>query len=164
MARVNSKLLTILPLLQTQLASVTGLATDYVYLSLEESEEFEFPGNDFLLVLTPRRFSLDQGVFVGGGVVTPKFDGTLDVTLWARYGVDQPYRADKLLTDVTLGILAKWDLVLKALLGFDPTVSTNQVLVEPMRAINWEVQPRKGKPGWAKIASSWELKWNQDVT
>lgn len=166
MARVNSKLRTILPLVRARLVTITGIVSEYVNLSLPGAdEEWLLPlETDFVLDVRPLRFALDQAAFYGGGTTTPKFDGMLEVILWGRYGVDEAGRADLLLTDATFGILVKWDLVLKALLGFDPATGGNEQLVEPMRCLAWDTAPRRGKPGWAKITSTWECKWNQDVS
>jgi hypothetical protein len=168
--RQRSKLELILPAVVNKPVTDGLFPAEYVYLSLLEGEEVKFPATDFFLRIAATGAAMEQPAFAGGGGATMPFRCDLEITLWARLGVDQPYRDDALWLDPALGMLPKWSAVLRSYVadhaaGFDPVNAQGDFLMgEPMRPVHVDYLPRRQGDGWARLSSRWYFVWAQDLT
>ncbi len=168
--RQRSKLELILPAVVAKPVTDGLFPAEYVYLSLLEGEEVKFPPTDFFLRLAATAATMEQPAFAGGGGTTMPFRCDVEVTLWARLNVDQPYRDDALFLDPALGMLPKWSAVLKSYVadrsaGFDPVNAQGDYLMaEPMRPVSIDYLPRRHDDAWARVSSRWYFIWSQDLS
>jgi hypothetical protein len=168
---VGVRLEDVLQAVKDRVAAAVPLPAEYVYLSLDGDDEAAFdPPNDLFCAVRPGAYPMWPGAVAGGGNVVPWFDGELDVSLWSRLALDLAVRDDAYLQDRTLGALAKFRLLVKALQLFDPTNAAGDfLLVEPMRLAPPGFEARRPRAagraaGWGRVWSRWEIKFLMDLS
>jgi hypothetical protein len=153
---------TIFDAIEAKLASILSLDPNYVFLSLVKDEDIKSdPPSDFFVILQPKRFSFIKGWTDGGGTQLKGYELNLNVNLWLRLDLDQWNWDKEYLKNQTLGILAKWKLLLgpNGLEQFAPidSASGQAIVNEPIRNIGFEVEPRIVRKGWGKLESNWQV-------
>jgi hypothetical protein len=132
-APIATSLRSILPLVTTQLTSVTGVTSNRVLL-LQRPDTPHFQGDsDLLLRIGPAQ--PEEGFSHGAGRVAVVLGRTLQITARARRAVDESDRDDYALLDATSGLLALEESAINALHIWVPTDDDdNWLTVEP---IHW---------------------------
>lgn len=165
----------ILDAVAAQAATALSLNAAYVFPAIELPKILDNGGPaDTFVVLTGFRGVIDQGAVQGGGAVNLAVDGSFALELWNRVDVDESYRDTQAMKDLTIGILARWRLLLKRDGGGNPlglqmfaplptTGGTQSILREPMRVIDWDLRPRVVAAPWAKHVSRWQVKYLEDT-
>jgi hypothetical protein len=151
-------------------SSATALAgllplfpAERVYVTLAPDAMFaDDPPCDQFIVIRPDRYVLMPELFAGGGNMQVSTDGGLELTLWNRFEADTPLSDASALSDTTYGILALWRPCLVILSGYMPTDEDgNGLCLEPIRLVNWSVEPRQANDPWSLLRSRWSMKFTQ---
>lgn len=145
-----------------RVSAKTGLSRDVVFESLAaDSDHLAFPPADRFVTIAPTRATMDQRLAAGAGRYTSGFDGTLRVTMFARFANDQELRNAQILRDATRGVLGLWQRVLDGLHMHEPMNAAGEcILKEPMRNVGFSVQPARTREGpWCVCLSDWDVKF-----
>lgn len=162
MARIPTKLGTILTAIKARLIAASAFATDTVYIG-RQADLNNLPPALSHAVITAGRIQSEGNsrheVFV--------VRATAVVSIFNCLQLDEGDRADEALTD-SLGIYTKVDLVAKALELHDLLSGSDQILSEPMRFRSAtqpkEVSIKPGAPGFLKIDMEFDLAWEWDIS
>jgi hypothetical protein len=165
---VPTDLSTILLAIQNKL-----VATDLLFplehaiitLAIDESLDRD-PPTDSFVVFGQTNAPIDQALVMGGGDLSMGTNANISMRFWNRYEAGWFLSDAQALTDSTLGLLANWRKILKSLQLFSPvdSMSGNCILEEPMRFLNWMVEPRRAQSPWLVIRSVIEAKFVQDLS
>ena len=137
-----------------------------LFISLETVDRLEKdPLDDSWLSIAPTSFNVNQGVVMGGGTSTTEQDGNLEITQWNRYEADYTHDDVLAITDTSLGIIAAWKPIMKALQMLTPLdpVTGWCYLIEPMRLVSWKFVKRSPNNPWLRIISNWECKYVENL-
>jgi hypothetical protein len=138
---IASSLSTILPLIQQNIAAVTGLPWPervMITARVKESVPHFQADSDVLIRLMRQRQDFD--VNTGQGRVENRWIATCQVAVRSRLYVDEANQDAKFLDDQTLGHIILQDAVTNALeYGFDFLISStgDSYLTEPLRVTDW---------------------------
>jgi hypothetical protein len=158
--RSQQNLYTVLNLLKTYF-STTVFNDSTANLSLEP-DVLEYPPGDIYMLITPGSFNSWQGPVEGGGNYAMILEGSVKFTIWFMNSLDEVSRDAAAMTNSTLGVYEKIDQVVNAIQMYDPCISNNLYLAEPMR-ITTIGEPRRNEDHreWVSVAIDCELKiWN----
>lgn len=162
MARINSKLDTILLAIITRLtASVSGLAESNCYLAIDDAE-IAPSASDFVCVVSPTGGQFDEGYLHGGGVQVAADFFEFDVTIYSSVQLDESYRDKVKLADATLGLIAKQRATLVALTAHDLLSGSDTILRDPILPMSYSFG-RSGR-GLAFVKQSFRLAFDWDLT
>lgn len=156
----------ILAAITDRLVSACAYDQSQVFLSLADDADLSmFPPKDIFVQLAPRGFTPRPFDVIGGGNELFTVDITLAVTLWVRLNLDAAFTDTAQLTHATLGQLAKWLNVLKALQMYYPVGDDDvSIFSEPMRSLKFDLQPRTPRNGWGKVPSWWTVTATLDLS
>lgn len=159
---------TLLEKLAAQLVSCTGLSSDRVFESLaSDAAHLSLPPADRFVAVGGLRFPVDRPGVAGGGRTYTGFEGTVRIALFSRLATDQELRHTAALRAGSKSALAMQDRIIDGLQLFTPVDSSaRNILREPMRVVEWSVDPRDHKDGsaWVVIPSVWSVKFTQSLT
>ena len=155
-----------LPLIEAQLVTITGLSTHRVFSRLAGRQVTTHPqqGTQYI-VIRPRVPSPIEGPVSSAGRVQGMKRRVLEVVCRTRLGMDTVDRDDNFLLRADDGHFALEDAVYDALEIFEPTDSTGNVLsAEPMRSLPDDGESQKSEPldpQWGESVLLFEVKYLQ---
>lgn len=157
---------TILLRIQSALrAGSLGIASDLVFLyEGEPTDLLEKPPGDTFLAVAPMSLPVSAGFVAGGGAPHTVYDGRFRVDLMRRVS-DQQHRGGNLLTRSGESIAGFARRVINAMqehtLAVDVDGVTSTPLIEPMRLVSLDFNPRRPAQGWSWARSVWSVKFRE---
>ena len=144
---VPTSLRTILPLIQANIAAVTGLpAPARVMITARNADAVPHFQADADILIRLMRERQDFDVNTGQGRVENRGEATVRVTVRSRLYTDEVNQDQQFLIDQTLGHIVLRDRVTDALeFGFDflTTSQGDSYIFEPLRVPNWSDPERE---------------------
>jgi len=95
---------------------VAGFSDANCYLSINPDATPEPNPGDYICVVAPTGGMFDENAYHGGGEGQCTINSGILVKLHSPIQLDQPHRDAEFLKHASLGVLAKWRLIVKALL------------------------------------------------
>lgn len=126
--RVDTEQADVLDAICAQLiTSIPALSTKNTFISILPVPP-QLPADNLFLTVSPTGGNFPEEFTAGGGQWQCTEDAGVIVAIFSRYQADRPGHERDLLSEFTRGILRMKKLVLKALVGQDPTWNTNFIL------------------------------------
>jgi hypothetical protein len=123
------------------------------------------PPRDAFCVLAPTSFDAHQPTVEGGGNDTPRLDGRITITQFARLQLDRDRQDSRLVQDRQRGLAQSARKLFKFLQMWEPVDSQERsILIEPGRMIGLSFNTRKTPGGWAAVQTTWETKFLADLS
>jgi hypothetical protein len=165
--RVPSDLSTILQAMQQKLVNDGLFASTMCWLSLIDQlspEQFPSSGGKTFALICPKAMLMVDAPFTGGGNLTMAMEGTVSLIIYSQLNLDQPLRANDLLTKKTLGLLALMKGCINSWSQFDPLrEDDNRIMREPLR-LNQTGTLSIVPPGWGRYPSDWRVSFTQEIS
>lgn len=151
-----------------RLVASCELDASQVFLSLADDHDVStFPPKDVFIQVAPREGVPEDAHVDGGGNDLFTVDLLIAVNLWIRLGLDVAFQDANQLNNATLGHLATWLKVLKAMQQYAPAAEVGaaaSIFAEPMRCQRFAFQPRQPMNGWAKLPGLWRVPATLDLS
>lgn len=161
---ISTNLQTLLTFMRNKLVSDGVFDTSLCYLGLYP-QHLDSETADIFCVITPGRQVAEQPQLTGEGNYMLFFeDGEVIISIWARLNLDAGDRGDAYLTDPSLGILPKVELVYQSLNMYQPATGPNQLVAEPIRLLSIDKFERITEvPGWGRGVMTWSISWQAQI-
>lgn len=127
-------------------ATTPALNDSTCFLSIEPDPPVMLPSNLFLTV-APNEGQFDPGLHDGGGIDQTTEEAGVVVSIFNRIHLDRGGRDGKLMSESARGLLTLKRLVLKALSGYDLSVSGNPLLRNLMAPLKCSAPRRIDEEG-----------------
>lgn len=156
---------TIIGRMGDRLVAQVGLAADLVFVYEGDPTDLcdKPPGNRFL-VMAPMRADVDQGTVIGGGKSHTVLPSMFRVDAMQLVGGNREFHSYRTFRDGS-GLSATVRSVINALQLYTlPNAdATSTPLVEPMRLVGFEFNPRRPASGWSWCRTVWSVKFRSNI-
>lgn len=159
---------TILDRMQTTLASKTTVPGDLIFVyEGEPLDLLRHPPGDWFVALAPLSLPVMPGYPAGGGGSHTLFDGRVRTDVFRRVGGDQEFRSRRVFKGNAASLSTMVKMVADALqletLPASVMIPPTTPLVEPMRLISAEFNPRTPPTGWGWCRLTWSTKFRSSM-
>ena len=156
---------TIIGRIGDRLVAGAGLAADLVFAYEGDPGDLlgKPPGNKFL-VLAPMRLETSLPIVAGGGASHTVFPSLLRVDVCQQVGGNQEFHSYRTFRAAG-GLAATVRSVVNSLqlATLANAEGTTTPLVEPMRLVGCEFNPRMPAAGWSWCRTVWSVKWRSNI-
>lgn len=153
----------ILSAIERDLAASGVVSADCIWPYLGDPLDLlQHPPAERFATLAPVEMPVDQTIVAGGGKPHTVFNSRFRLDLFARCSRDREFEDRLVLSDTADGLLPLLRAACAALQT--STLATDGVspLLEPMRLVVLQFNPRTPPTGWAYCRSVWSVKFRTD--